>query len=167
MEELRDIYIEKLQKTLAMEQTIVEKLPSMIEAATNEKLREGLRMHLDETRTHVERIEKALAGRKSGNIATKNDAFRMMVEDAGKEIEKIEDSATRDALIIAAAQAVEHHEMAKYGTLIEWAKTLDEDGETINALKATLNEEEAADKKLSSVAEGGIFSTGVNQMAAK
>jgi ferritin-like metal-binding protein YciE len=167
MEELRDLYVEKLTKALAMEHTILEHLPKMIEAATNETLREGLRTHLDETRTHIARVEAALAGRKSGNIAGRDDAFRMMVETAGKDIEKIEDSATRDALIIASAQAVEHHEIAKYGTLIEWAKTLDEEGETINALKANLNEEEAADKKLSSVAEGGIFSTGVNQMAAK
>jgi ferritin-like metal-binding protein YciE len=167
MEELRDAYIKKLSKALTMEQTIVKHLPAMIEAATNEKLRTGLSDHLKETRMHVTRLEKILAGHKSGKINEKNEPFRMMVEEAGKEIEAIEDIEVRDAVIIAAAQSVEHHEIAKYGTLIEWAKTLDEDGEFINDLKATLNEEEGADKKLSSIAEGGIFSTGVNQMAAK
>lgn len=167
MEELRDIYITKLGKALAMEKTIIEHLPSMIEAATNEKLRQSLSDHLRETHEHAARVEKILAGHKSGSIAEKNEPFRMMVEAAGKEIEKIEDMNVRDAVIIASAQAVEHHEMGKYGTLVEWAKQLDEDGDTINMLKKTLNEEEAADKKLSSVAEGSIFTTGINQMAAK
>ena len=150
-----------------MEETIVENLPSLVEAATNQKLKDGLNEHLRETHDHVARVERILAGHKSGEIAKKDETFRLMVENAGREIENIEDLNVRDAVIIAAAQAVEHFEMARYGTLVEWAKTLDEDGDTINALKKTLGEEEASDKKLSSVAEGGIFSTGVNQVAAK
>jgi ferritin-like metal-binding protein YciE len=167
MDELRQAYIKKLAKALTMEQIIIDHMPSMIEAATSEKLREGLSEHLKETRGHVVRLETILAAHRSGKINEKNEPFLAMVENAGKEIEAIEDADVRDAVIIASAQAVEHHEMAKYGTLVEWAKQLDEDGEYINLLKATLNEEEAADKKLSTVAEGGIFSTGVNQMAAK
>ncbi|HEV8677688.1 MAG TPA: DUF892 family protein [Candidatus Paceibacterota bacterium] len=167
MDELKQAYIEKLGKSLDMEQCIVDHLPSLIEASTNEKLRAGLSDHLKETREHVARVEQVLAGHKSGEITKKDDAFRLMVENAGKEIEKIEDPDVRDAVIIAAAQSVEHAEMARYGTLVEWAKKIDEDGDCINMLKKTLGEEEAADKKLSGVAEGSIFSTGVNEMAAK
>jgi len=166
MEELRQAYIKKLSLALDMEQTIVEHLPSMIEAATTDALRTGLSDHLKETRDHVTRVEKILAAHKSGKIDEIDAPFRQMVEQAGKEIAAIDDAMVRDAVIIAAAQAVEHHEMARYGTLVEWAKTLDEDGDFINALKKTLGEEEASDKKLSSVAEGGIFSTGVNEIAA-
>jgi ferritin-like metal-binding protein YciE len=167
MEELKQLYVQKLGKALDMEKTIVEKLPTMIEMATNEKLKEGLRNHLEETRVHVERVERLLAEHKSGNISVKDAPFRAMVEASGKELSAIEDADVKDAGIIAAAQAVEHHEMARYGTLVEWAKQIDEDGEYINLLKKTLNEEEASDKKLSAVAEGGIFSTGVNEIASK
>lgn len=167
MEELRQIYVKKLGKVLDMEKTIVEQLPSMIDMASSEKLRDGLTAHLGETREHVARVERILAAHKSGNIAVKETSFRMMVENAGKELKEIDDMDVRDAAIIAAAQSVEHLEMAKYGTLVEWAKRIDEEGEYINLLKKTLNEEEAADKKLSEVAEGGIFATGVNEMAAK
>lgn len=166
MDELRQAYIQKLGKSLDMEQCIVENLPSMIEASVNKKLHKGLTEHLRETREHVARVEKALASHKSGEIGEKDDAFRLMIKNAGKEIESIDDPATRDAVIIAAAQSVEHIEMARYGTLVEWAKALDEDGAIINALKKTLDEEKAADSTLSSAAEGGIFSTGVNKIAA-
>ena len=166
MEELKQAYTEKLSKALDMEKIIVEHMPSMIAAATDDKLRQGLSDHLLETREHVTRITDILATHK-GATAKKDEAFLMMVKNAGKEIESIEDVDVRDAVIIAAAQAVEHHEIAKYGTLVEWAKKLDEDGECINMLKKTLTEEEAADKKLSTVAQGGIFATGVNELAAK
>lgn len=167
MEELRDAYITKLSKSLDMEQCIVENLPTLIEAAVNDTLRTGLSDHLNETREHVARLERILASHKSGEIAQTDKPFRMMVEAAGKEISEIEDASVRDAVIIAAAQSVEHAEMARYGTLVEWAKALDEDGDTINMLKKTLGEEEAADKKLSAAAEGGIFSTGINEVAAR
>src|SRR3569623_1482856 len=167
MEELSQAYVAKLEKALDMEKCIVDNLPSMIEAATNDKLRAGLSDHLKETNEHVTRDEEVLSGHKSGNISTKDDPFRMMVEQAGKEIESIEDPDVRDAVIIAAAQAVEHYEMARYGTLVEWAKRLDEDGDCINMLKKTLGEEESSDHKLSGVAEGSIFTTGVNEAAVK
>jgi ferritin-like metal-binding protein YciE len=167
MEELKQAYIKKLGKALDMEQCIVENLPSMIEAATDEKLHMGLTEHLAQTKEHVTRVEAILAAHKSSNTRVKDEAFRLMVENAGKEIEAVEDPQVRNALIIASAQAVEHLEMSRYGTLVEWAKTLDEDGDHINSLKRTLDEEKAADKKLSAVAEGGIFTTGVNEMAAK
>jgi ferritin-like metal-binding protein YciE len=167
MEELRQIYVKKLGKVLDMEKTIIEQMPAMIDMASSEKLHEGLSSHLEETRGHVERIEKILGAHKRSDVSVKDPAFRMMIETSVKELKEIDDIDVRDAAIIAGAQAVEHLEIAKYGTLVEWAKRLDEDGEFINLLKRTLNEEEAADKKLSTVAEGGIFLTGVNEMAAK
>lgn len=167
MDELKQLYLLKLAKALDMEETIVENMPAMIEASTNEALRVGLAQHLEETREQVTRVQDVLKAHKSSGTSGKDEPFRMMVENAGKEIEKVEDINVRDALIIAAAQSIEHHEIARYGTLVEWAKTLDEDADCIHLLKKTLDEEEASDKKLSTVAEGGIFSEGVNEMAAK
>lgn len=93
-------------------------------------------------------------------------AFQALLNDVESELSTVTDLHVRDAFIIASAQTVEHIEMARYGTLIEWADELDDDtGE--NLLKESLKEEEAADKKLTSVAEGGILRTGVNEKAAE
>jgi ferritin-like metal-binding protein YciE len=161
--ELRELYIKKLGKTLSMEETIIEYLPRMIEAAMNEKLRAGLTNHLEETRAQRTRLIDILSTQTSEKET--DEPFAMMVEEANREIEMITDPNVRDALIIAAAQSVEHIEMARYGTLAEWAKQLGEDN-AASLLKDTLGEEKAADKTLTTVAEGGIFAEGVNEMAA-
>jgi ferritin-like metal-binding protein YciE len=166
MDELKQVYLKKLAMVLSMEDLIIEHLPMMIEKSTNDKLKTGLSDHLTETREHRNRLTKILASHGAAASVESDDAFKMMLEHAGKEIGMITDKDVRDAVIIAAAQAVEHLEMAKYGTLVEWAKQLDDsDGKSM--LKDTLGEEEAADKKLSGIAEGGLFSTGVNKKAAE
>lgn len=162
-DELRDLYIKKLGKALTMEEVIIEHLPHMIKAATNPDLQTGLTEHLKETRAQRARLTEILTAHDGGAEADK--PFTLMVETAGKEIETITDPHVRDALIIAAAQAVEHHEIGRYGTLIEWAKEL-EDTDALPLLKETLLEEKAADTKLSGIAEGGILAKGVNEMAA-
>lgn len=166
MDELKDVYMQKLEKVLDIEETIIKNLPKMISSASNEKLIEGLSDHLSETRGHADRLRKILEIDGVSGGAARDDAFRLMVENAGKEISEIEDKDVRDAVIIASAQSIEHLEIAKYGTLIKWAQQLEEDSACVSMLKDTLKEEEAADKNLSSVAEGGLFTTGVNAKAA-
>ena len=166
MDEFKQVYSKKLAKVLSIEEIIIEHLPTMIESATNDKLKAGLSDHLVETKTHRDRLMQIMSSQGAPAVSEEDKAFRMMVEEAGKEIESIKDASVRDAVIIAAAQAVEHVEMAKYGTLIEWSKQID-DPDAESLLKDTLGEEEAADKKLSKVAEGGFFEAGVNEAAAE
>jgi ferritin-like metal-binding protein YciE len=166
MDELKDVYEKKLCKMVSVEDLIIEHLPMMISKSSNDMLRTGLSDHLEETKIQRQRLGRILEARGMPGEMEMDEAFKLMVETAGKEIESINDKDVRDAVIIAAAQAVEHLEMAKYGTLVEWAKQLG-DAESEMLLKDTLAEEKAADKKLSSVAEGGLFMTGVNEKAAQ
>lgn len=166
MDELKQAFEKKLCKMVSIEDLIIEHLPGMVSKASNEMLKTGLSDHLEETKIQRQRLSRILEARGMSGMSEDDKAFQMMVETAGKEIETIQDKDVRDAVIIAAAQAVEHLEIAKYGTLIEWAKQLG-DGESEALLKDTLAEEKAADKKLSSVAEGGLFREGVNAKAAQ
>lgn len=165
MDELKQAFALKIARMLSIEETIIEHLPLMISKASNEKLKLGLTQHLEETKTQLERLKEIQAANETASMKDPDKAFSLMMETAGKEVSAIKDADVRDAVIIASAQTVEHLEIAKYGTLVEWAKELD-DGDSVSLLKETLGEEEAADKKLSAVAEGGIFTTGVNEMAA-
>lgn len=166
MSELKTIYLKKLEKVLSMEDQLIVALPKMADAATNEMLKAGLTDHLAETREHKARIEELFHEHGHTPSGAMDDAFELMLKNAEEELTGIADNSVRDAFIIAAGQSVEHLEIAKYGTLIEWAKQLeDKKGEEL--LKKTLGEEEAADKKLSSVAEGNLFKEGVNEKAAE
>jgi ferritin-like metal-binding protein YciE len=165
MDELKQVFALKIARMVSVEETIIQHLPMMISKASNEKLKLGLTQHLDETKTQLERLREIQAANETASMKDPDKAFVLLMETAGKDVSAIKDADVRDAVIIASAQTVEHLEIAKYGTLIEWAKELDE-SDAVSLLKETLGEEEAADKKLSMIAEGGIFTTGVNQMAA-
>jgi ferritin-like metal-binding protein YciE len=164
MEDLQIVYLKKLAKTLDVEERIIDALPNMIANATNEELRAGLEQHLAETKVQRDRLSDILE-RLGFDEAHEDAAFRTLVAEADKELGMIEDPNVKDAVIIAAAQTVEHVEIARYGTLIEWSKELD-DEESESLLKETLAEEEATDKKLSTLATGGLFKSGVNAEAA-
>ncbi len=162
---LRTVYIEMLQRVASIEDQIIVALPKMIAAASNEKLKAGLTHHLEETKLQRERLDEVLRDHHGSNSVVEDRAFAQMLSDAESTMASISDPTVKDAFIIASAQTVEHLEIAKYGTLIEWAKELD-DAKAQDHLKETLAEEEAADKTLSSVAKGGLFTTGVNKEAA-
>jgi ferritin-like metal-binding protein YciE len=166
MNELTTLYVKKLEKMLGVEDQIISALPGMIAQATSSDLREGLTEHLDETRMQRNRLADILSNFNYTATSTPDKAFAEMVSESEEEVAAISDPMLRDAAIVAAAQGVEHFEIAKYGTLIDWAKQVgDAPGEGL--LRTTLGEEEAADKKLSALAEGGIFQTGINEMAAR
>jgi ferritin-like metal-binding protein YciE len=135
-------------------------IASMIEKATNRDLIAGLKGHLEETNKQIERLEKAfekLGKKPSGTQCPAIDGIIKEAETAGE----IEDKAVLDAAIVANAQAVEHYEMCRYGTLIAWAEELGHD-EIVRFLTTNLNEEKAANTKLNTVA----LRKGVNAKAS-
>jgi ferritin-like metal-binding protein YciE len=146
-----DLFLHQLQDIYYAENKITKKLPGMIEKATNRDLSAGLKAHLEETKGHVERLEQIF--KKLGKTPKSTDcpAIDGIIKEAEEVSGDIEDKEVLDAAIIASAQAVEHYEITKYGTLIAWAHALGHDG-VVSLLSATLKEEEAADKKLTTVA---------------
>jgi ferritin-like metal-binding protein YciE len=150
-----DLFLHVMKDVYYAENQIVKSLPEMIEKASNPKLAEGLRSHLGETKTHVKRLEQAfkMLGKEAEGVdCPAMDGIIEEAEDVGGEVE---DKTVMDAAIIASAQAVEHYEITRYGTLIAWAQRLGHND--IGALfKQTLAEEKAADQKLTTVAESAV-----------
>jgi ferritin-like metal-binding protein YciE len=156
-----DLFLHLIQDIYYAETKIVKKLPGMIEKATNRELAAGLREHLEQTKTHVTRLEKVFQKLGEKPKSTDCPAIDGILKEAEEVAGEIADKEVLDAAIIASAQAVEHYEITRYGTLIAWAHQLGHD-DLVRELSATLKEEEAADKKLTTVAER----KGVNRKAA-
>ena len=150
-----DLFLHTLQDIYYAENQIVKNLPSMIEKSTNRELTSGLKMHLDETKKQVERLEQVFAKLGEKPKAVDCPAMDGILEEAEEIGGEVEDKRVLDAAIIASAQAVEHYEMTRYGTLIAWAKQLGKN-DVASLLKQTLDEERNADQKLTSIAEGAV-----------
>lgn len=151
IDDLKSLYTTQLHHMLSMEQQITQALPKMADAATDPQLKTALNTHLRETEQHVQRLEQILKNL-TGSTNEKKCAVTSALISAGETtIKAANDNAVRDAGIIAAAQKVEHFEMASYGSARDWAKLL---GETQQAqmLQQTLNEEKHADQVLTEVA---------------
>jgi ferritin-like metal-binding protein YciE len=147
MDELRDVYHAEKQLTKA--------LPKLAKAATSSELRDALESHLQETQRQVSRLEECF-GLLDEPVKAKPCAGMMGIVQEGSDlIEEEEKGSMLDAGLIASAQRAEHYEMAAYGSLRAWAMALGED-DVVELLEATLEEEKAADEKLSALAEGGI-----------
>lgn len=148
---MEDLYLHVLQDIYYAEGQIVGALPSMIERATDADLRAGLSAHLNETRGHVTRLESVfgLIGEPPQGVSC--PAIDGILSEAD-EIASDAEAPVLDAAIAAAAQAVEHYEITRYGTLISWSKELGRH-EAAEILNATLDEEYAADDKLTALAE--------------
>ena len=133
----------------------------MIEKATNRDLAHGLRTHLEETKKQIERLDQVFQKLDQQPKGTDCPAIDGLTKEANETAGEIDDKAVLDAALIAAAQAVEHYEIARYGTLIAWAHELGHD-EVVRFLTTNLNEEKAADSKLNNIA----LRKGVNIKAA-
>lgn len=157
---LNDLFVHTLRDIYYAENQIVEALPKMIEKATAPDLKAGFEKHLEETKGHVARVEKVFD--MHGVEAKEVDcpAIDGILEEADEVSGEVEDKQVLDAALIASAQAVEHYEITRYGTLIAWAKQLGRE-DCASVLAQNLKEEEATDKKLSALAE-----TRVNREAA-
>jgi ferritin-like metal-binding protein YciE len=150
-----DLFVHMLQDIYYAEQQIVKALPKMVEKATDPKLKEGFKDHLSETKNHVKRVEDVF--RMHGVEAKGVDcpAIDGILEEAEDVVSEAENKAVMDAALIAAAQAVEHYEMTRYGSLIAWAKQLGRN-DCAAILAKNLEEEKEADKKLTSIALGSV-----------
>lgn len=152
MNTLRELLIEEMQDILHAEKQLVKALPKMAKAAQSPKLKAGFEEHLEQTKGHVERLEQAFQALGEKAKTKKCHAMEGLVMEGEELIKEEDESPVRDAGLIAGAQKVEHYEIATYGTLCTWAKLLGEN-EALKLLKATLDEEEKTDKKLSKLAE--------------
>jgi ferritin-like metal-binding protein YciE len=155
-----ELFLHTLQDIYYAENQIVKALPEMIEKATDKQLAQGFKTHLEETKGQVKRLEQVfkLLGKEPQGVDC--PAIDGLIEEAEDVAGDIDDKQVLDAALIGAAQAVEHYEIARYGTLMAWAKTLGHQ-DVIRLLKQNLDEEKAADEKLSKMAE-----TSVNRKAA-
>ncbi len=160
IESMDDLFVHQLKDIYYAEKRIVGALPEMIQKASAPQLKQAFESHLAETKNHVKRVEQVFQMHGATPESVDCPAIDGILEEAQEVAGEVADKQVMDAALIAAAQAVEHYEMTRYGTLIAWAKTLGRD-DCANVLKANLSEEEAADKKLTQIAESGV-----NQKAA-
>lgn len=152
IETLDDLFLHTLKDVLYAERKILKALPKMERKATDPKLKAALSSHREETETHIIRLEDVFEGLGKAARGAKCDAMVGLIEEAEGLMAEIEDAGTMDAAIISLAQAVEHYEIARYGTLVAWAKQLGHP-QAAKLLKETLDEEYGADKGLTKLAE--------------
>jgi ferritin-like metal-binding protein YciE len=152
--ELHDLFHETLKDVYHAEKQLVRALPKMAKAAQMGELRDAFETHLQETQDHVQRLEQVF--QMMGERASAKPCHGMMglVEEGSEAMEEFKNSDPGDAAIIGAAQAVEHYEIARYGTLRTWASQLGMD-DAVSLLDQTLAEEKHADELLTQIAEGG------------
>jgi ferritin-like metal-binding protein YciE len=154
-ETLHDAFEEELRDVLSAEKQLLKALPKMAKAASNEDLKAGFEEHLEQTQTHVERIEKVFKLLDKTPRAKKCKAMEGLLEEGSELLEEDLPPDVMDAMLIAAAQKVEHYEIATYGTLVTWARQIEME-EAASILHETLEEEKDTDLKLTQLAETGI-----------
>src|SRR5258707_8501832 len=145
-----DLFVHTLRDIYYAEKQIVKALPDMIDKATDAKLKQGFKTHLGETENHVARLEQVFRMHGAEIKGVDCPAIDGIIDEADDVAGEVEDKKVLDAALIAAAQAVEHYEIARYGTLIAWAKQLGRE-DCASVLQKTLEEEKAADKKLTAM----------------
>ncbi|MGP1396206.1 MAG: YciE/YciF ferroxidase family protein [Inquilinaceae bacterium] len=148
---LNDLFVHTLKDIYYAEKQILKALPKMAEKAANERLADAFTEHREETVGQIERLEQVfeVIGKKAAG--EKCDAIEGLIEEAEGLMEEIDDADTLDAALLAAAQAVEHYEIARYGTLIAWARRLGQD-EARDLLEENLKQEKNADELLTDIA---------------
>jgi ferritin-like metal-binding protein YciE len=149
---LKDLFIHALSDVYSAEKQLTKALPKLARASTNSDLAAAFKTHLEETQGQIERIEQVVAGTEIKLQRVKCVAMEGLVAEGQEQIEEIEKGPILDAALIAAAQKVEHYEIASYGTLAAHAKKLGY-ADAMNLLLETLEEEKATDQKLTMLAE--------------
>jgi ferritin-like metal-binding protein YciE len=152
---MEDLFVHTLQDIYYAENQIVKSLPKMIDKATNRELAKGLRDHLRETEHQVARLENVFENLGQRPRGTDCPAIDGLIKEANEVAGEVEDKKVLDAAVIGSAQAIEHYEISRYGTLIAWAEELGHNNVT-GLLKSNLKEEKAADRKLNMLAEGKV-----------
>jgi ferritin-like metal-binding protein YciE len=163
---LNDVLTHELQDLHDAETQLLEALPKMAQAASNQELRGAFEHHLSETQDHVRRLEEIFGQLGISRSTEKCEGMRGLIKEGEKTISTQGDPTAKDAALIAAAQRVEHYEIAAYGTARTLADELDLD-DAQDLLDQTLDEEANADKLLTKIATGGMLKTGINEQARR
>ncbi|MBB5261770.1 YciE/YciF ferroxidase family protein [Rhizobium leguminosarum] len=156
---LNDLFLDTLKDIYYAEKQILKALPKMARAAQSEEGKAGFLQHRDETQAQIERLEQVFEMIGKPARGKTCEAIQGIIAEADEIIEEFKGSVALDAGLISSAQAVEHYEIARYGTLIAWAKQLGHK-DAIPLLQATLAEEVATDKKLTQIAESSANAKG-------
>lgn len=159
-----ELMLSFMQDVYYAERQILKALPKMAKATQNEKLKEALMHHREETQGQVERLQKAFEALGKRARAQTCEAINGIIEEGEEIVEEFEQGDVRDAGIIASAQAVEHYEMARYGTIVAWAKACGQK-EVAQLMEATLEEEKKADKLLNELANKQVNQSATRQAA--
>ncbi len=161
---LEDLFVNMLKDVYYAEKQILKALPKMAKKADSEDLRQAFQHHFEETEGQVERLEQVFALCELKPAGKTCPAIKGILEEGEEDMQEAADGDVRDAGMLADAQAVEHYEIARYGTLVAWAQQL---GMTDAAklLQQTLDEEKATDKALTKLAESAINDSGTREAA--
>jgi ferritin-like metal-binding protein YciE len=152
---MNDLFVHQLQDIYYAENQLVKALPNMAKKASDPQLKQGFLTHLEETRQHVKRLEEVFKMHGAEIKAIDCPAIDGIIEEADDTASEVEDKAVLDAALINAAQAAEHYEITRYGSLIAWAKQLGRN-DCVSILQKTLDEEKATDRKLTTLAESRV-----------
>jgi ferritin-like metal-binding protein YciE len=152
---LEDVFQAELRDLYSAEQQLVQALPDMVSAATSKQLAEAIESHLGETREHVSRLEQVFESAGLTPESEHCDGMEGLIKEGSEVAEAKGDGDARDAALIGAAQRVEHYEIAAYGTVRTLAEQLGHD-DAVELLSKTLDEESAADEKLTKIAVGSV-----------
>jgi ferritin-like metal-binding protein YciE len=152
---LDDLFVHTLRDMYYAENQITKALPKMIEKATNPQLKQGFQTHLKETANHIRRLEQVFQMHGKEPKAVTCEAMDGILAEAKQVMSDVGDNNVLDAAMISSAQAVEHYEISRYGTLIALARELGRQ-DCASVLEQTLQEEKATDKKLTEIAEGRV-----------
>jgi len=155
LQTLKDLYIHELKDLFSAEKQLVKALPKMAKAASNKELAAGFLEHLEQTKGHAQRLEQILSSHQQTTRGPKCKGMEGIVAEGAEMIEEEADNEVKDAGLIAAAQRVEHYEMAGYGTARTYAEFLG-DKEGAKVLGLTLEEERQTDQKLSKLAKSAV-----------
>lgn len=152
---LHDAFLDELRDAYDAEKQLTKALPKLAKAASADPLRQAFESHLEETRGHIEKLEQVFEQLDEKAKGKHCDGIAGIIEEGSSVMDEDFDDATMDACLIASGQRAEHYEIAAYGTLVAWARTMGHD-DSADLLQEILDEEKAADEKLNSLAEGGI-----------
>ena len=152
---MNDLFVHQLQDIYYAEKQLVKALPTMAEKASDAILKQGFLTHLDETRQHVTRLEEVFKMHGAEIKAVNCPAIDGIIEEADEVAGEVADKNVLDAALINAAQAAEHYEITRYGSLVAWAKQLGRN-DCATVLQQNLEEEKATDKKLTTLAESSV-----------
>jgi ferritin-like metal-binding protein YciE len=152
---MNDLFLHQLQDIYYAEQQLVKALPKMADKASDKQLKQDFLFHLDETRNHVQRLEQVFQQIGAKAKAVDCPAIDGIIEEANETTSEVASKAVLDAALINAAQAAEHYEIVRYGSLISWARQLGR-SDVAGLLQKTLDEEKVTDRKLTTLAEGQV-----------